>query len=50
MLGFLLIATSLSALVGAIFFLIIGQPSGAGVTFLAALIFGGIIWQLKRKK
>jgi len=50
MFGYLLIATSLSALIGAVFFLIIGQPTGAGVAFLAGLVLGGIIWQLKHKK
>jgi len=50
MLGYLIIATSLSALIGAIFYLIFDQPSGAGIAMLAALVLGGITWKVKNKK
>lgn len=50
MLGYLIIATSLSALIGAIFYLIFDQPSGAGIAMLATLVLGGITWKVKNKK
>lgn len=50
MLGYLIIATCLSALIGGAFYLIFDQPSGAGIAMLVALILGGISWKVKNKK
>jgi len=50
MLGYLIIATCLSALIGGVFYLILDQPTGAGIAMLIALILGGITWKIKNKK
>jgi len=50
MLGYLIIATSLSALIGGVFYLIYDQPSGAGIAILITLILGGLTWKIKNKK
>jgi len=50
MFGYLLLAISLSAFCGAFFFIIIGEPTGAGLMAFIISIVWGIMWKIKRNK
>jgi hypothetical protein len=50
MFGYLLIAMSVSAFGGLLFFLILGKPTGVGISALIILLVGGVMWQIKRNK
>jgi len=49
MFGYLLLAISISAFGGLLFFLIIGQPSGVGIAAFVVLVIAGVFWQKKKK-
>jgi hypothetical protein len=50
MFGYFLLALVVSVFFGFFFFLIVGQPSGVGVSALVILLVGGAIWHINRNK
>ncbi len=50
MFGYLLVAISLSAFFGALFFIIMGEPTGVGLMAFIISVVWGIMWQIKRHK
>jgi len=50
MFGYFLLALLVSVFFGFFFFLVVGQPSGVGVSALLILLVGGALWHLNRNK
>jgi hypothetical protein len=50
MFGYFLLALLVSVFFGFCFFLVVGQPSGIGVSALLILLVGGAIWHIKVNK